>query len=880
MKNKYLNAFLCFLGMAAIIIATIGLDIGFSNVKNNSRSGFIYINQREKIMEPAQSGSDVAEDTDLVNDDEESNDSNLEDEEETVTDAALNGRSHESKIHYLSVGGADAIIIESNGQYALIDSANSLSRQTTNTAALKYAEEVGKETTWSVTNEKYSVSHVIRYLEKIMKCSTDLGTCKGRLNVVVVTHSHSDHIGGMVQIAKHFVNENTTYYYNAYVLESQDKTNVGYNNEEYYNRAVAAMTAASAQMKNLKQDGNIYTFDIGNFNVKILNNTPADADESVTIDGKLYANGENKNSIIQLVTYKGTNTKVLLASDMEKEDEKRLIKDAKTKELLSNISLLKMGHHGLNTSSTIDFINAIELKNGGKGTDLIISSSGYNVKNVNTLSLRYASKTYDSKIYLTAGVDDAIVQVFSNDGSYTLNNSDLSGNLNKAILNVNDVSVSGNLHQIEYNSTQYWFRFDSMTSVGTTGWVYNESTKKWNYYYPTGYRVTGWANLKWKNTESRYYFDSNGSMQTGWLKYNNNWYYLNSSGAMQTGWLTNNNKKYYLNSNGIMATGFVSIDNKKYYFESSGAMKSSGWFKLNDIWYYINSDGTIKTGWLKYNNVWYYFNSNGAMQTGWVTVSNKKYYLNSSGAMQTGWLKYDGKWYYLDSSGAMQTGWLTDNNKKYYLDSNGIMQTGWITVDNKKYYLNSSGAMQTGWITDSNKKYYLNSNGAIQTGWLKYDNKWYYFDKTGVMQTGWITDSNKKYYLNSDGIMQTGWLKYNNAWYYLSSSGAMQTGWITDSNKKYYLNSDGIMQTGWLTVDNKKYYLNSSGAMQTGWLKYNNIWYYFDSTGVMKTGWLKDSGKWYYLQSDGKMLSNTCATISSVKYCFNSSGACTSGNGC
>ncbi|CTJ62186.1 hypothetical protein ERS043941_00145, partial [Streptococcus pneumoniae] len=35
------------------------------------------------------------------------------------------------------------------------------------------------------------------------------------------------------------------------------------------------------------------------------------------------------------------------------------------------------------------------------------------------------------------------------------------------------------------------------------------------------------------------------------------WYFYNTDGSMATGWLQNNGSWYYLNANGSMATGWV-----------------------------------------------------------------------------------------------------------------------------------------------------------------------------------------------------------------------------------------------------------------------------------------------------------------------------------
>ena len=159
---------------------------------------------------------------------------------------------------------------------------------------------------------------------------------------------------------------------------------------------------------------------------------------------------------------------------------------------------------------------------------------------------------------------------------------------------------------------------------------------------------------RWEEKDgNKYYYDHNGVMQTGWLKYfDGSWYYFNEDGIMQTGWEKVDGKWYYLKSDGVMATGWEKVDGK---------------------WYYLKSDGEMATGWIKLNEKWYY--------------------LRSSGVMAVGWEKVDGKWYYLKSDGVMAKGWLDLNGKRYYLKDNGEMVTGKVKIGNKTYNFDSSGAL-------------------------------------------------------------------------------------------------------------------------------------------------------------------------------------------
>ncbi len=190
------------------------------------------------------------------------------------------------------------------------------------------------------------------------------------------------------------------------------------------------------------------------------------------------------------------------------------------------------------------------------------------------------------------------------------------------------------------------------------GW--NKIDGNWYFFtYMTGF-LKGWYSYVEYGGEGPYYFDeTTGAMQTGWLKYGDNWYYFKSSGLMAEGWQKIGKNWYYFSETGTLRSDF-------------GAMVT-GWQKIGGKWYYFNASGAMATGWQKIGDKWYYFKSSGAMVTGWQKISNKWYYFESGGAMKTGWLKSGGKWYCFESSGIM----LANCSKKiggktYNFNSNGV----------------------------------------------------------------------------------------------------------------------------------------------------------------------------------------------------------------
>lgn len=284
-----------------------------------------------------------------------------------------------------------------------------------------------------------------------------------------------------------------------------------------------------------------------------------------------------------------------------------------------------------------------------------------------------------------------------------------------------------------------------------------------------------------------------------------------------------------------------------------GDAKRIGWHKVGADWVHYDSKGFLTKGWLYDRGAWYYLRDSGTMAKGWENIEGSWYYMNSSGVMQTGWLDDRGRWFYMGTSGAMQTGWLYRYGIWYYLRDSGAMATGWQEVNGVWYYMNSSGAMLTGWQLVGGTWYYMNASGAMQTGWIRLGGSWYYLGDNGAMAIGWQEVDGVWYYMNASGSMHTGWLDLDGTWFFFNSSGTMQTGWIYLGGAWYFLDDSGAMATGWHEVNDTWYCMSSSGAMLTGWIYSGGAWYFLGASGAMMTDtWIGN----YYVGSDGVMLTN------------------------
>ena len=360
------------------------------------------------------------------------------------------------KIHFMNTGSSDAIIIESNGHFGLVDTGN----------------PYNDGTAYAVSNSTQSVQHVVNYLNSL--------GCK-YLDFVVATHSHSDHIGGVPVIAGKFVNSNTKYYYKTYTGTGED-TSTNWDNGGYYNRAISAMKNAGASMQEVTNK--TPTITLGNFSIKLMNTeTPRSNEMS---GGKV--SGENKNSIVQYVTFKGKH-KTLLAADMEYEDEMDVAN------AIGSIEVLKVGHHSWDTSTSSSFISKLSPKVA------IITNSAVRPT---FSSIGSQIQSLGGKVYLTGKASDAVVVTYT-DSNYS-------------------VSPSGAIYSFSGSSSSSSNRGGGTWKQSGSGWMlykngsavkndwYQDENGVWYYINGSGYCVTGWQQLSWNGTTKWYYFKDNCAM--------------------------------------------------------------------------------------------------------------------------------------------------------------------------------------------------------------------------------------------------------------------------------------------------------------------------------------------------------------------------------
>lgn len=195
--------------------------------------------------------------------------------------------SENLKIHYLDVGQGDSTLIElPNGETMLIDAA-----------------------------EKSEASKIIQYIK-------DLGYNK--INYIIGTHPHTDHIGGLASIIESF--EVGSIYMPKVVATSKT-----------YENLLTTIANQNLKIKTAKKGLNI--IDTEKLKIKILSPSKNE-----------YNNLNNYSAVLKL-TYQ--NHQFLFMGDAEKEIEEEIANDVAA-------NVIKVGHHGSNTSSSESFVKQVK----------------------------------------------------------------------------------------------------------------------------------------------------------------------------------------------------------------------------------------------------------------------------------------------------------------------------------------------------------------------------------------------------------------------------------------------------------------------------------------------------------------------------------------
>ena len=291
-KKKWWSDVFGFIGIFIIMICFSYLvSLFHSNDYQKRYAEFKKIySQQESDEVPEENKSSMTEEELKENLENLTNDeinSNLNNTDDKIDEEITNNKTENNliKVHFIDVGQGDSIFIElPNKKTMLIDAGES---------------SKGKIVSNYISNLGY---HKIDY--------------------IVGTHPHTDHIGGLAQIINTF-----------------DIGNI------YMPNAISTSKTYENLLNTILQKGlKITTAKVG---INIISEDDLNID--VIAPNKEYNSLNNLSAVIK-ITYK--NKKFLFMGDAETESENDIISDV-------SADVIKIGHHGSNTSSGQSFINKV-----------------------------------------------------------------------------------------------------------------------------------------------------------------------------------------------------------------------------------------------------------------------------------------------------------------------------------------------------------------------------------------------------------------------------------------------------------------------------------------------------------------------------------------
>ena len=576
---------------------------------------------------------------------------------------------------------------------------------------------------------------------------SDNGYGSRRFNTLV-THWHDDHAGNTAEIIRKY-NVGTVYIPSTDYLDIR-KTDYYRYEKTYATDILNAARARGTRVVYLKKGAVIKVGTGVSGEVLYINGSP------ITESGEGIEHINNQSAVIM---FTGGGSRFLTAGDLSYQGEQRVLKSGE--DLKADI--MKINHHGYDTSSSWGFINAV------KPTYAWYTSNSVSTEKFTSSMTRAASNRVS-----------AIANTFSTRYNGTIRFVCSNGEI-RVSAERNTVQMYEKLISKKTGSAKYvTYTFNNACEVHMSQKIVNTDlyhnkqlraaksgelfTGSWKDQDGNKYLVKG--NIKALHTFAEksgkiYYFDWHGRRRTGFVNAYGGRYFFSPS--MATGWKVTDGRRYYFMDSkysnyskakeGQMLTGFKKISGKDYYFMNAqcGSYKAA-------------ARGKLMTGFFKVSGKMYYGEDSkmkgdqaanlGVLQKGWVTISSKRYYFGADHVMRTGWLKLSGKIYYLFPGGSAAVNrFVTISGRKYYFDGNGVLQTGWKTIGGKKYYMFAGGTVAVNrFVTLNGKTYHFDGEGAMQTGWQTIDGKKYYFDKNGVMQTGEVVIGDKVYLFGEDGV--------------------------------------------------------------------------------------------------------------------------------
>jgi choline binding protein E len=434
--------------------------------------------------------------------------------------------SAKDRLHVITVAEwSDAIILESNGHFAMIDTGEDFSYPDGSNP--KYPDRKGITKDRSKITEDRLLSHI-----------KELGIKK--FDFILITHAHSDHVGGAYDILKTIPTEKL--YIKKYSDDRISDKDRLWDNLYGYDRALAAAKETGTQViQDISESDS--KIKLGNIDIKLFNyKNEYDEDGKLT---KVY--DDNLNSILSLLNI--NNTKIFLGGDLENTEKG---KEDLYAPLIGKVDVMKFNHHVETTkSNTKNFVNTLDPK--------YIIKTG--IRPVEEQYKKYLDSK-DIKI-LNAGLRDkaAVVLEFNN----------------------------GKVTDVSNEFTHYGFYHDNNV-LKFKDWNGEFPKKDWyqhndSWYY---FKENGIVSTKWQQIDGAwFYFNEDGSLKEGLFNDNNHYYYIDKNKGMLTNTFKDiADKTIFLKSNGQMAKD--EWENFRH-FENDGSLSKNKWIGL----IFTNNEGQI-----------------------------------------------------------------------------------------------------------------------------------------------------------------------------------------------------------------------------------------------------------------------------------------------
>jgi beta-lactamase superfamily II metal-dependent hydrolase len=289
----------------------------------------------------------------------------------TVTPETFDG-THSDRIHFLNTANSDAILLESDGHFALIDSGE------------------GSYNPRRKGNYTGFEQVVIAYVKKV---AAD-GSGKAHLDFILGTHDHYDHIGSFHAILQDRDILVDKAYFKPYNPAVEKKIDERWGLEEVYGQIMDDLRQRNIPCE---QTPPSEPFPFGNFTVQFFNTVTPTA---------LYGQGENAASIGIKVT-KGERSAFLAADITRTTGLTKLLEDE-----IGKVDVLKIGHHGYYGSGSFSWLHKLDPE-----IAVVTNRLGKIYPNEKWMLIFWA------RLPILATVEnDGVIVSFDDDGTLTLTN--------------------------------------------------------------------------------------------------------------------------------------------------------------------------------------------------------------------------------------------------------------------------------------------------------------------------------------------------------------------------------------------------------------------------------------------------------------------------